>query len=83
MEIAQAQLQVDELGGPMVAQWAFMGAQAHVSPVIGKLCIQIGDHMDYEESLIAPTNKDYGVLLRIPWHRRLNRMPYVYHFHLQ
>ena len=43
-----------------------MGAETHVTPIIGKLRIQIGEYVDHEEFLIAPTNEGYDVLLGIP-----------------
>ena len=59
LEMAQAlKLQADHLGVPIVAESAFMGAQTHVTPAIGKLRMQLGDYQDYEEFLIAPTMRD-------------------------
>lgn len=53
LEMAQAlELHQEQMGITSVAESAFMGAEMHVTHVVGKLRIQIGDYSDYEELLV-------------------------------
>ena len=76
LEMANAlKLKMEQMGVPIEANAAFEGGAAHVTPIIGKLRIQVGDYSDKEEFLIAPTSPVYDVLLGMPWYFRVHPMP--------
>ena len=52
-------LKMEQMGVPIEANAAFEGGAANVTPIIGKLRIQVGDYIDKEEFLIAPTSPGY------------------------
>ena len=76
LEMAQAlKLKMEHMGVPIEANAAFEGGTANVTPIIGKLRIQVGDYKDQEEFLIAPISPGYDVLLGMPWHCKVHPMP--------
>ena len=68
-------LKMERMGVPIEANAAFEGGATNVTPIIGKLHIQVGDYNDKEEFLIAPTSAGYDVLLGMPCHFRVHPMP--------
>ncbi|MCO5572079.1 hypothetical protein L7F22_025830 [Adiantum nelumboides] len=72
-EMAKAlKLQASSMGVLIEASSAFEEGAMHVTPIIGKLKIQIGDYNDHEEFLITPKS---DVLLGMPWHHRTQPQP--------
>ena len=63
------------MGVPIEASSAFQEGAAQVTPIVGKLKIQIGDYHDHEEFLITSKSLGYDVLLGMPWHHRMQPQP--------
>ena len=68
-------LQASSRGVPIEASSAFQEGAAQVTPIVGKLKIQIGDYHDHEEFLITSKSLGYDVLLGMPWHHRMQPQP--------
>ena len=62
-------IKTKELGTMMNASGAFEGQEVIVTPLIGKLHIQIQSYVDHEEFSVSPlVNQD--VILDSPWFHR-------------
>ena len=64
-------IKTKELGTMMNASGPFKGQEVAITPLIGKIHIQIQSYVDHEEFHVSPlVNKD--VILGAPWfHRKL------------
>ena len=74
-------IKTKELGTMMNASGAFEGQEVVVTPLIGKLRVQIQSYVDHEEFSVSPLVVNQDVILGAPWfHRKSTILQFLERF---
>ena len=64
--VKELNLPATRFGAPITADVAFEGLSAEVTPIIGKLRLEIGDYVDHENFVVGEM-AHCDVILGMPW----------------